>query len=250
MIFCRTRAVADKLLRDIRSAVFWVSLVVQIVFMGYYGWSIYSNIQNLPFLITYAALAVISLTAFITFLVTNKHKAKKNKKFNRFLRVMKYIINGGMLAVNAYELLKFTPSDLKIILFALSALIWLANIVLEIVRAVVEKYCEWFSVAFEEDLGFIGKLKKASEVKGNFFEFIDAPLEAVANLLDKNKKDKQPTEKEIAAAQVADITKEFKAEQKAVAKERSEARAKKEKKEIKEHFKKIKEGIFNRKKNK
>ena len=249
MIFGRTRAVADKLLRDIRCTVFWVSLVVQIVFMGYYGWSIYSNIQKLPFLITYTALAVVSLTAFITFLITNKHKERKNKRFNRFLRVMKYIINGGMLAVNAYEMLNFTPSDLKIILFGLSALIWLANIVLEIIRAVVEKYCEWFSIAFEEDLAFIGKLKKASEVKGNFFEFIDAPLEAVANLFEK-KKEKQATEKEIAAAQVADIAKEFKAEQKAVAKERSEKRAEKEKQEIKEHFKKIKENIFNRKKTK
>lgn len=245
MILGSTRAVADKAIRDIRCAVFWVSLVVQIVFMGYYGWSIYENLENLPFLIIYAALAVISLTAFITFLVTNRHKEKKNKKFNRFLRVFKYIINGAMLALNAYEFRQSTPTDLGIILFALSVVVWLANIVLEIVRGAVERYWELFTVALEKDLAFMKKLQKAAEVKGNFFEFIDAPLEAVANLIEKKKTKPAPapapTQAEVA---VAEIAKEFKVRKKAEIQENSEKRAEKEKKEIKEHLKTILHGVF------
>lgn len=248
MILGSTRAVVNKAIRDIQCAVFWVSLVVQIVFMGYYGWSIYANMHNLPFLIIYAVLAAISLTAFITFLITNKHKKMKNKKFNRFLRVFKYIVNGATLAFNTYDLLQSTPTDLEIILFALSAIVWLANIVLEIIRASVERYWELFTVALESDFAFMKKLQKAAEVKGNFFEFIDAPLEAVANLLEKKKTKAKPapTQAEVA---VAEIAKEFKAEKKAEIQENSAKRAKKEKKEIKDHLKVI-AGIFRLKKKK
>ena len=246
-MFSRTRAVADKLLRDIRSTVFWVSLIVQVVFLAYYGWSIYSNIKNLPFLIIYSVLALISVVAFINFLVTHKHKEKKNRVFNRILRITKYIANGVMLAVNVYEMIKYSGSDIEIILLAISAIFWLANIILEIVRIAVEKYFDLFKVALKEDFSILEKLNKAKDVKGSFFQFLDAPIEAIVNKIEKKDPKPTPTKTELAVAQ---LTKEYEETNAAATKQRSADRAAYEKKQLKEHVQTIFNHIFKPKKKK
>ena len=280
MILGSTRAVADKLLRDIRRIAFGVSLGVQILFLAYYGWSIYSNIESLPFLIIYASLAVVAIVSFINFLVISKHKEKKNKKFNRFLRVLKYIINGAMLAVNAYQLFKYARTDLQIILLGLSGIFWLANIVIEIIRVSVEYYFNLFKVAIKTDFAFVEKISKKvdelaekvekfKEVKGNFWEAIDAPLETIANKLENKQKTDTPVQEEVSVTKAEKIVgrikekfvsaqeerKKAKKEQKRTeqeqekeaVKQRSKERAEKEKKEIKEHLQVIKDKLFKKK---
>lgn len=274
-----TRAVLNKLLRDVKNTVFWVSFSVQILFLTYYGWSIYSNIDRLPFLIVYSCLAAVAVAAFINFLIVHKRKDLKNKKFDRFLRVSKYVINGVMLAVNAYQFVCDTCSDLQLILFALSAIFWLVNIVVEIVRVVIEKYVELFSVAIKEDFAFFYKMSdkikeltekvdKAKEVKGNFWEAVNAPFEAIANKLDGKKKEPAPVQEEAAPTSaekmVDELTddlkdeleekkqqkKEEKQRKKEEIKNSSNARAEAAKQGIKENVKKIWEHIKPKKKDK
>lgn len=272
MIFGNTRAVADKLLRDIRRIAFGVSLGVQILFLAYYGWSIYSNIDSLPFLIIYASLAVIAIVSFINFLVISKHKEKKNKKFNRFLRVLKYIINGAMLAVNAYQLFKYTRTDLQIILLGLSGIFWLANIVIEIIRVSVEYYFNLFKVAIKADAPiFINTIDKVTELsekfeelkkhpKGTFWEAVDAPFEAWANKIRRKEKEKTtpvqaeiaPTATEKAVQQLAESfeenQKEKKQKQKEENRKQDNEKAEKEKKALGAHLKTIWEDIKPKKK--
>ena len=219
MIFAgRTRAVADKLLRDIRKVAFWISLSVQILFLAYYGWSIYNSIDSLPFLIVYSCLALVAIVSFINFLVVHKSKEKKNKVFNRILRISKYIINGVTLGLNAYQLFSAdTSSDLQIILLGISGIFWLVNIVVEIIRGAIEYYIELFMVAFKADFAVVenglNKIKeltaKVEELKnhpkGNFWKAVDAPFEALANKL-ANKQEQQPTVQTEVAPTAAETT--------------------------------------------
>ena len=49
----RTRAVADKLVKDIDKSIFWTTLVIQIFFFFFYGYSIYTNLNNTVFLVIF-----------------------------------------------------------------------------------------------------------------------------------------------------------------------------------------------------
>ena len=218
MFLDSTRAVADKLLRDIRRVTFGISLAVQILFLAYYGWSIYNSIDSLPFLIVYSCLALVAIVSFINFLVVHKKKEKKNKVFNRILRISKYIINGVTLGLNAYQLFTATArTDLQIILLGISGIFWLVNIVVEILRAAVEYYFELFRVALKTDFVVVektvNKVKELTEKveelknhpKGNFWKTVDAPFEALANKL-ANKQEKQPTVQTEVAPTTAETT--------------------------------------------
>ena len=262
MFLDSTRAVADKLLRDVRRVTFGISLAVQILFLAYYGWSIYNSIDSLPFLIIYSCLALVAIVSFINFLVVHKKKEKKNKVFNRILRIAKYIINGVTLGLNAYQLFTATAhTDLQIILLGISGIFWLVNIVVEILRAAVEYYFQLFEAAIRTDFAVVentvNKVKelsevveKSKEVKGNFFEFIDKPLEAIANKI-TNKPPKKPTVQTEVAPTAAEKTvqqlteqlkedkKEQKKQKRAARKQRSHERAQEEKQQIKEHWQTI-----------
>ena len=264
MILASTRAVADKLLRDVRRVTFGISLSVQILFLAYYGWSIYNSIDSLPFLIVYSCLALVAIVSFINFLVVHKSKEKKNKVFNRILRILKYIINGVTLGLNAYQLFSAdTSSDLQIILLGISGIFWLVNIVVEILRAAVEYYVELLMVAFKTDFAPIenainkikdlsNKIEDLKNVKGNFWKGLDAPFEALANKLTK-KQEPAPapavqTEVAPTAAEktVQELTNAFVGNHEDEKKNKREARrqrnnemAEDEKKQIKEHWQTI-----------
>ena len=233
MIFAgRTRAVADKLLRDIRKVAFWISLSVQILFLAYYGWSIYNSIDSLPFLIIYSCLALVAIGIFVNFFIEQKHKEKKYKIASRILRIAKYIINGVTIGLNAYQLFSADArSDLQIILLGISALSWVANILIEIIRAAVEKYFELFSIAIEKDFAL---LLKGTQAKGNFFELIGKPIGAIANKISGQEAEIAPAE-----AEVAELTRAYEEQHKEENKQTSNERAENGKKQIKEHWQTI-----------
>ncbi len=65
MIFKNIRYVLNALLKDIKKIWFVSTLIAEISFILLYAYSIYSNINELFFLIIYSVLFVVSLSAFI-----------------------------------------------------------------------------------------------------------------------------------------------------------------------------------------
>lgn len=96
-IMQRTRGIFNQMVDDVKRVVFWTNIIVQIIFFVFYGFSIYESIHNIPFLILYSILLVISIITYITFLVVNIKKLDKPKKFNRALRIFKYFANAQCL---------------------------------------------------------------------------------------------------------------------------------------------------------
>ena len=241
---CRTRAVSKKLITDLDKTIFWITLFVQLFFFFFYGYSIYTNIHNIIFLITYSLLAILALFNFI-FVITS-HPYKKSDsvisvKF--FSRVFKYLINGTMLGVNIFEMIKFGATDFNKIMIIVSGISLAIQIILEIVRKITSYYMDLFTTSIQMDLNFVLKLAKVREYKGNLLELLDLPLEVIANKIEG----KQPelTETEIYLNELAE---EFDKEVKEKTKENSQKNAETQKKEIVEHLSIIKNKIFKRKK--
>ena len=234
-ILGRTRAVGEKMIEDIRKIVFYTTIVVQFIFFAFYGYSIYNNINKLTFLIIYASLLGLSAISFINFLITYNNSSKANKHFKRFLRVLKYLANGTMLVISAYEIIKFSGSNLSKIILIASALSLFVQVIFEFIRIFIEKYTELFIVSAQMDLQFVTNLMKIKEVKGNLLELIEDPLEAIANKHER--KEQKPSKTEEYVNRLAD---EFDAKHKEKAKEHHQKRVDEQKKEIVEHIHTIK----------
>jgi len=249
----RTRAVFSKMLTDIKTITFWTNIIVQSVFFIFYGYSIYANINRIPFLVIYALLFIIATTTFITYLLTHNKNGKKPKRFNRSVKIIKFVANGTMIVLNVCEMLKYTATDLNKIILAVSAISLFAQIVIELLKVFIERYVDLFSKSLEMDLEIINKLGKVKEVKGTFFEILDAPLEAIANKLEH--KEPELTKQEQYLNQLSEEYSEElkekkilkKEQKKAETKRRSDENAKKQKQEMKEHWNTIKNNLFKKK---
>ena len=62
----RTRAVFSQMLDDIKRIVFVTNIIVQSIFFIFYGYSIYNNIDKIPFMVIYILLFMIASITFIT----------------------------------------------------------------------------------------------------------------------------------------------------------------------------------------
>ena len=239
----RTRAVADKLVKDIDKSIFWTTLVIQIFFFFFYGYSIYTNLNNTIFLVIYILLAALALFNFIYMIVTHPYKKESGvKKVKLFARIFKYFINAAMIGVNIFEMAKFGGTDFNKIMIIVSGVSLGIQIILEFIRAFMAYYTDLFMTSIQMDLSFFIKLSKAKETKGNFYEFIDIPLEALANKLEGKEPELTETEKK-----VNDLAKEFEKENKQKVKHNSQKNAEEQKKQIKDHWNTIKNKIFQKK---
>ena len=160
-----TQTIAQKMMHDIETILYWTIIVVQFIFLGYYGYSIYANLNQLIFLIIYSILAVLNLTSFITYIVTHHKPSKFTKNFKRALRIAKYVINGTMIGVNVYELIAYGATDFEKVLLLISGVSLLVQILMEFIRVFVAKYVELFKISLNMDLDpYIKLLAKVSKL--------------------------------------------------------------------------------------
>lgn len=196
MLFPRTLAVIDKAIQDLARLLFVISVIVQILFIGLYGFKIWINWNHLLYLILYGVLAGLSLLGFGYYLLTYHHKTKpgvRGKK--RMIRISKYAANLGMLIVNMVSFALNGASDLDIVLSLVSALFFLSEIVVEIILVFYERYAELLKVALGRDLE---SLELLSHPKNAILSAIDSPLESLANRsLGVEKTPDSPTESKV-----------------------------------------------------
>ena len=74
IFFKRTSAVIDKTLEDLSRLSFYLAIVVQVIFLGLYGFKIYASRDKAIFLILYSVLAGLSLLSFVFYLWSHNEK--------------------------------------------------------------------------------------------------------------------------------------------------------------------------------
>lgn len=250
-IFGRTLAVGNKIIDDIKKLVHTITILVSIIFLGYYGYSVISNINELFYLVIYSAFLCISLITFITYLVTYKKK-NKTKNFNRALRIIKYLLNATMLGVNGYQIFTGPHTTLSLAILIVSGVALILQVLIEIISSCIENYVSLLITAVKMD---VEPITKFFQPKGSFFEIIDAPLEKLANKIQNIQPEKTEEEQylDTLAEKYDAVRKEKKKAKKEEKKQKSEERVTQQKAEIKEHLgviaNKLKNSIFKKKDN-
>lgn len=179
MICENSRSVLSNMLEDIKRAWFVTLIVVQCVFMIFYSYSIYANIDRLVFLITYSILFVLSIISFVLFLLKHKKNVKQNKDLVRGKNFLKYFVNATMLIVNIIELTKFGCSDFSKILLVISGISLLVQVIIEFIKMFAERYIKYFTLALKKDFAIIDYLNP-KKLGSNALKVLDAPIEFVA----------------------------------------------------------------------
>ena len=248
IFFKRTSAVIDKTLEDLSRLSFYLAIVVQVIFLGLYGFKIYASRDKAIFLILYSVLAGLSLLSFVFYLWSHNEKNfAVVMATKRSLRLGKYAANGAMIIVILVEFVITPVSDLDIVLSGLSIVSFALQIAFEFVRIFYEKYSVLLSRALEEDLE---KFSRLSDPQTSLLHAVDIPLASLAKKLQGNPQE----EKDETDENIEGLTADFQARKKAERKAKKAERRGQEKTAIKTHFSSIvtslKEKRANRKKKK
>lgn len=229
IFFDRTSAVVDKTIKDLALLSYWITIVVQVIFLLLYGFKIFLNVNRLFYLVIYCFLSAVSLFGFIFYCVT--YKKKKQKQIvgtKQWLRISRYIANITMIIVIIIEYTELGATDLEIILSGVSIISLMIQLLFELLRLAYDKYSELLITAVNMDFE---KFIKPFDIKGNFYYAVDAPLELISNKITGVKKMKsEPTEVE---KYVDQLTTDYKKQRKI----EKNKRANNEKLQIIEHFK-------------
>ena len=241
IIIERTAAVVNKTIRDLQRVSFWITIVVQITFLCLYGLRIYTNLNYIVYLIIYCFLTAMSLFGFIFYLTT--YRIKKDKKVlgtKQGIKISKYLANTIMITVVIVEFIQRRPSDLGIIIAALSIAFFLIQVIFELVRMAYNKYSDMLMTALNMDFA---KFEMLTDPKSYILSKLDNPLEKISNKITGVKTEKKELTK--TEQYVEQLNNEYKNQKKVVKK----AKLDKEKQKIKEHSKVI-FGVFKKKKRK
>lgn len=198
----KTMGVKEQFLQDIDRILYWTTIIVQLIFFGYYGYSIYNSLSNTTFLIIYSLLLVLSTITFIHYLQSYGQKIKKTVKvFKKTFRIFKYVINGSMIALNIIGIVRYGGNDLSYILIALSCVSLLIQIIIEFVRGFVSRYIELFYTAIVRDnewaIETYNKLGNLTNFKGHALGAINVPLELIVSDKTKNNVELTKDEKHV-----------------------------------------------------
>lgn len=218
MIFKNTRTMISNMLNDINRIIYWTTIVVQIFFLGFYGYSIYNNVDFLPLIITYSVVCVLSIISFIHFIVTFNNKSDSSvKSTKKVFRLSKLSVNGVMIIVKIVELILFYANMVDILLVSLSGILFLFQVILELIKKFFVDYIELIKTGFEMDVApvvnAVNSIKNignkveetVGKVKGKVLEIIDAPISGIAKIVshgDENEVEVQPEIEKLGKKQI------------------------------------------------
>ncbi len=149
MIAEKTRALLSKIVKDVKKLIFLFGIITNVVFLIFYGFRIYDNLNHTAFLIAYSIIFLISLIGFIL------HLAKlKKREVSKALRWGKFLFKGVVLAISTYEIVAFNGNLFDVIMLITSASLWSFLIILEIISFVIQRYIRRFAVAVKNDFHF------------------------------------------------------------------------------------------------
>ena len=180
-IFENSRMVLSNLLEDIKKIWFISLCVVQSIFLLFYSYSIYKNINKTIFLVIYSVLFFISFVTFISILVSHIKNKKTTTAFARVKNILKYLANLTMIIVSVFEMIKFGSSDLNKILLIVSTISLLIQILIELIKVFADVYISAFDIALHKDTEWFEIFDK-NKAPGKILEAINKPLEKIAGI--------------------------------------------------------------------
>ena len=154
-MFNNTIATIKNTVRDIKRFACAVTVVTQLVTVGYFTYLCFTGAGTLPINIT---LAAVSLGYLAVYLATYGKKDKAVKevrskalKVGRILKLLGKTVTLGITVYGIY-ISSTTTDSITVILATLSIISWIIQVIFEIVRAYVEAKAEELVESFKKDV--------------------------------------------------------------------------------------------------
>ncbi len=247
----RTRAVLNDLIRKINKIAKRINVVVQGVFLGYFGYEIYKNIGNVPFLICYGILLALTFASFVADLSKRPGKTRGVKKFKKVLKLFKYPTRITMLGFNVYDKVVHGHTELEIAMLIVTGVLIAFNILVDLVGAFVNEYVQMLEYSFNKD---IEPLTNVVATISNKYALLDLIPEALARRIEGDILEEEPTAVEMHVEEIAatfiEKEKAKKAKRKEVHKIQKQAAEEYEKRQLKHHLQVVADWLLGRKKKK
>ena len=139
-----------------------LNIVVQVLFLAYFLYLIFSNLNSLSYVIIYSLILSVSLASILIEPVykidTNDEKSviRSKKKQKRiallFLKSMKYICKLVAILIAVYEISSHGSSDLSILATIGSGILLLIQVFVDSIVLLVNRYVDLLQLALEEDV--------------------------------------------------------------------------------------------------
>lgn len=264
--YANTYGVIVKLKKDLDIIQKVVDFIVQIIFLGFYAYSIYSNLNNTLLLTIYIVLLSVSLAYFIFYIVTlnNKSKIFKRKikyKVKKSVKYTKLLTSAITLGLAVYELANYETSDFTKILTIVSGISFGIQILIEFATMFINKYIDLFTESVKMDYeeselikNTVKTISKAKDIKDNPLGELLAAVDIIPEKLSNKRNnveieiEEKLTPEQIKTREKIEKYKEPIVEaieqKKELEAQKRQEKIEKEKKELKNHLK----SIFSKKK--
>lgn len=166
VVIDNTIASINLIRNKIEKTLFIISLITTIVFFGFYGYMIYSNVVNsgLVRMIVYIVLMAILIVSTIFDIILYPGKKQKmnfldKKKFSEARRlkrntilIIKTIVKAISIAYALYEILAIDSSPSKVAIIALSTAAFLIQIIIYFISDLIILYANYLMTGINLDL--------------------------------------------------------------------------------------------------
>lgn len=196
-----TYGVILKIKKDLTKLLTIIDTIVQLIFLIFYSYSIYTNLNNTIMLIIYSSLFLIALIYFIYHLITLNKKSETKKKVKVFVRYFKYIIKFITITIAIFDLIKFGITPTQKIMTMISIISLTIQILLEIIKKLIFYYIDLFIFAIKMDYDnsqAIKTIAKIGKISSN-------PSQSILEALDSKKNKKSLEETNLTPDQIKKI---------------------------------------------
>lgn len=203
-----TRTAIDIIREKVTKLANILNITVQIIFMIYYSFMIFSNKNSVTHIILYSVFLGTSIFVFILgFLFKNnnddtqkdlKLKKEKKKKILNITHIIKYVARSIILIFSLYEVLSKPSTEMRIFLTIISGIFFICQILFEIVVKLINTYVDYIRLSVEKDIessNLINIVKFFTNKNGNTVPFYTEKEENILNFLEIETEMRYPSKK-------------------------------------------------------
>lgn len=162
-----TMASIDIIKSQLSKILKWLSIIVSIIFVAYYAYLIYINLDSVFYIVAYSVLLAASVSAFICEIalsrpnkydskLVKKIKTKHKKTASLVINIVKYCAKLFTIGLALYEVIRYDHSRMEIISLIGSTLFLGIQIIFEFVIHLVNKYIDYIRLGVELDMSDSG----------------------------------------------------------------------------------------------
>lgn len=154
--FDNTVACVSKIKKDIKRIVSLIELLVQLIFIGFYTYMIFTHLDR-PFLLPfYITLTTLSVIYFFLYIVIESSKSirvqrLRNRVIKRIFTFVKLGIQLFTIGFSVYEIAAYGATDMKILLTIATGIFFIINISATLIGMYVTNTIDMLSISFKLD---------------------------------------------------------------------------------------------------